>query len=350
MQSTPSPSTPAEPTSPTAVTGVEPTADAKRKKGEVTPAVLLKQVQLLRTDLSQPSLQALEQEVKGGEQATEGGTKGGSEPVKSSGGLLARLGLGGADATDTNALSPTAAGKAPSRAPSPAPATNPGELERRLAAIEKAVGASEAEVDDSHPVPPPLLSTLARLEHLLTLLTQPRHLDSISRRVKVLVSELERLHESRRKLGDSRPLAVALGPSAAQLTVAVPGGGPPVTVKPFAGGGAGAGELPPDALQRLEALFTLLPRIDPLLPLTPRLLTRLQSLAGLHASAGEFGETLGAVRAELGRLRDGEEGLKEVLGGVQKSVEENARTMGGNLASLEERVRAVGERMAKLGV
>jgi len=321
-------------------------AEVKRMKGEVTPAVLLKQVQLLRTDLDQPQLQALEQEVNDNDgNQEEGRSKETNPAVKSSGGLLAKLGLGGADATEASTLSPTAAGKAPSRTPSPS--TNPGELEQRLASIEKAVGASEAEVDDAHPVPPALLTTLARLEHLLTLLTQPRHLDSISRRVKVLVSELERLHESRRKLGDSRPLAVALGPAAAQLTVAVPGGGPPVALKGTTG--VGAGELPPDALQRLEALFTLLPRIDPLLPLTPRLLARLQSLASLHSSAAEFGATLTAVQGELGRLSEGEQGLKDVLSGVQRSVEENARTMGGNLASLEERVRDVGERMAKLG-
>lgn len=350
MQSTPSASTPAEPTSPTATEGAQAGEGSKRKRGEVTPAVLLKQVQLLRTDLNQPALQALEKEVKGdGETAEKGGVQEGESAVRSSGGLLAKLGLGGGDATEYSSLSPTAAGKVPSRAPSPSPAINPGELESRLAAIEKAVGASEAEIDDAHPVPPPLLSTVARLEHLLTLLTQPRHLDAISRRVKVLVSELERLHESRRKLGDSRPLAVALGPSAAQLTVAVPGGGPPVALK-SSPSNPSATELPPDALQRLEALFTLLPRIDPLLPLTPRLLARLQSLAGLHASAAEFGEVLGAVRGEVGRLGEGEAGLREVLSGVQRSVEENGRVMGGNLASLEERVRGVGERMARLGV
>ncbi|WAR56246.1 hypothetical protein PtB15_7B91 [Puccinia triticina] len=46
--------------------------------------------------------------------------------------------------------------------------------------------------------------------------------------------------------------------------------------------------LPPDALHKLDRLYSLLPRLDPLLPLVPHLLSRLRSLAHLHTSADSF--------------------------------------------------------------
>lgn len=197
------------------------------------------------------------------------------------------------------------------------------------------------------------------MSHLLTLLTQPRHLDSISRRVKVLVSDLERLHEARRKLGDTRPLHVAIGSSSstgsggAMMTVAVPGADgklpslsastsarPPTT---------GTGEqLSPDALQRVDALFALLPRLDPLLPLTPRLLARLRSLSSLHASSATFKDDLETLKVELGRVTESEQGLKEVVEGLEASLKHNEEKMKGNLQGLEARVTEVLRRMDQL--
>jgi len=115
--------------------------------------------------------------------------------------------------------------------------------------------------------PAPLVTTLARVEHQLGLLTQPRHLDTVARRVKVLVSDLERIHDARRKLGDTRPLNVALssgmtvvaGGTGATVTTALP---PPAMLSSAPPPAA----LPADALQRIDALFAILPRIEPLLP------------------------------------------------------------------------------------
>ena len=190
----------------------------------------------------------------------------------------------------------------------------------------------------------------------MTLLTQPRHLDSISRRVKVLVSDLERLHESRRKLGDTRPLNIALSGG---MTVAVagsgdtkpPAGGPPSSSAPKAISGGGGGEaIPPDTLQKIDALFALLPRLDPLLPLTPRLLTRLRSLAALHSSAASFGETLEELKADVLKLDEGEKGLSEVVAGLERSVEDNEGKVKGNLEGLEGRLGSLVKRMEQLGL
>ncbi|KAI5481838.1 Dynamitin subunit 2 [Pseudohyphozyma bogoriensis] len=324
---------------------------AKGKKKEVSPAVILQQLQMLRGDLSGVEVQVTGKSVLEGEGEKEGDdAKGLAQKAKASSSLLSKLGLG--------SIAPSPPSQDITTATKQKREEGSGDLEKRVASVEKALGANEADVDESHPLPPPLLSTLTRLDHLLTLLTQPRHLDSISRRVKVLVSDLERLHESRRKLGDTRPLNVALSGG---MTVAVPGTGDgakgpassPVlgsaAPKPVVGGGGGEA-IAPDTLQKVDALFALLPRLDPLLPLTPRLLTRLRSLATLHSSAASFGETLSGLKAEMDRLGEGEKGLSEVLDGLERSVKENEGKVRGNLEGLDERLSALVQRMEKLGV
>ena len=111
-----------------------------------------------------------------------------------------------------------------------------------------------------------------------------------------------------------------------------------------------ADTLPPDALQRIDALFTLLPRLDPLLPLTPRLLTRLRSLSALHSSAASFSTTLSELKDEVGKLGEGEKSLNEVLSGLEESVGANEARMKGNLEGLEQRLENVVQRLGKLGL
>ncbi|BGP16372.1 hypothetical protein JCM10213_004915 [Rhodosporidiobolus nylandii] len=322
----------------------------KGKKREVSPAVILQQLQLLRGDLSglEPSVEGVleaDGEKEPNEEEQDGQL---AQKANASTGLLAKLGLGGSAAPAPSASATVAAGAPTKEGEGEA---KEGELEKRLAELEKVVGAAEADVDETHPIPPPLLQTLTRLDHLLTLLTQPRHLDSISRRVKVLVSDLERIHESRRKLGDTRPLNVALAGGMTLTTGGAEGKPAPLSLgAPSSAGGAGAAasQLPPDALQKIDALFALLPRLDPLLPLAPRLLTRLQSLAALHASASTFGETLSGLKDEVERLGEGEKGLQEVLEGLEKSVKDNEGVVRGNLEALGTRVEEVGRRLDAL--
>lgn len=334
--------------------------------------------------------------LEGEGEKEEGGL---AEKAKSSKGLLEKLGLVGATEVGAGAggVQGLSSGK-------PRVAGKDGELERRVAELEKLLGANEADIDEvrpcsllrwrgsmlivlfltlicdsprppypsisahrlprptlsilgftsqTHPLPSPLLPTINRLDHLLTLLTQPRQIDSISRRVKVLVSDLERMHDSRRKIGDTRPINVAL--QGGLMTVVVPGaGGEKPSGAPQATtaikGGAATDSLPPDAIQRVDALFTLLPRLDPLLPLTPRLLTRLRSLSTLHSSASSFAETLAEVKQEVSKLEEGEKGLSEVLEGLEKSVGENEGRMRGNLEGLESRLEGVVKRLDALNV
>lgn len=199
-------------------------------------------------------------------------------------------------------------------------------------------------------MPSSLLQSVSRLDHLLTLLTQPRHLDSISRRVKVLVSDLERIHESRRKLGDTRPLHVALSGGMTLTTGGDGTAGTKSTLSSSTNGSGTSSSLPPDAMQKIDELFALLPRIDPLLPLAPRLLTRLQSLSTLHASAATFSESLSSLKGQVDALGESEQGLKEVIDGLEKSFEENEARVKGNLEAMDKRVAAVVERLDRLTV
>ncbi|GAA5840361.1 hypothetical protein JCM9279_002356 [Rhodotorula babjevae] len=341
-----------------------PTTAAKKEPRAVSPAVLLQQLHLLRGDLAGVAgvLEDPRARRQGeGAQGVEGGAGELSRRAGESAGLLARL---SAPAAGTTGAGPAAAageaggaaaGEGDRAATSGRGEASEGALERRVAELELALGASGADVSESSPHPAPLLPTLSRLEHLVTLLTQPRHLDSISRRVKVLVQDLERIHDSRRKLGDSRPLNVALqggmtlatggagagAASSSSSAAAAPGGTSSST-------SAASGALPPDAAQQLSALSALLPRIDPLVPLAPRLLARLRSLSALHARAAAFGDELGAVRDEVRRLAEADEGLGEVLRGLEGSVEGNEERTRSNLESVERRVEDVVRRLEAL--
>ena len=117
-----------------------PSTEAKGKRKEVTPAVILQQLQLLRGDLG-----GVESSVGGvleGEGEKEAGVPpptGIVEKVKASSSLLSRLGLTSAPPDAAVSSKGAASGK-----------TGPGEgqLEKRVAEMERVLGASEADVDE----------------------------------------------------------------------------------------------------------------------------------------------------------------------------------------------------------
>lgn len=134
----------------------------------------------------------------------------------------------------------------------------------------------------------------------MTLLTQPRHIDSISRRLKLLLSDLDRTSSHRQ--GNAAP-------------------------------------------QMQEQLVPLLTRLGPLLPQIPHILTRLRTLSMLHTSAGEFERTLEGLEEEERRLRDMLGLLEVAVKRVEDSVEENRNVVRGNVEGLEKRVEALYRRV-----
>ncbi|WAR58962.1 hypothetical protein PtB15_10B303 [Puccinia triticina] len=226
--------------------------------------------------------------------------------------------------------------------------TTAAQLDGRLSVLEDLLGshsllqaASTASGGGEISLPPPLLVTIAKLEHQLSLLTQPRHLDSISRRVKVIVTDLERVHEARRKLTDSRPLSIAL---ASGITVVThnqqqPGSSALANVPGvIAPAPDRAPPLPPDALHKLDRLYSLLPRLDPLLPLVPHLLSRLRSLAHLHASADSFRTRLDDALNRLRASADRTTHLSQLLTSIQNNADANHALVAQNLALVDQRI------------
>ncbi|KIK39224.1 hypothetical protein CY34DRAFT_808523 [Suillus luteus UH-Slu-Lm8-n1] len=189
------------------------------------------------------------------------------------------------------------------------------EMDKRVGELEKLVGSVGATLDESTPITPPLLPMLTRLNSQLMLLTQPRHIDSISRRLKLLLSDLERVSTAQaQKRHSQQPGSTTIIPGTATQ----------------------------------DALLPLLSRLAPSLPHIPHILTRLRTLSALHASAGEFQGTMAALEEEQRKTRDALEALKNAVGDVEMSLEANKGTVAGNVQGLEERVDRVLTRLEEL--
>ncbi|KAH9924421.1 uncharacterized protein B0H18DRAFT_1012102 [Fomitopsis serialis] len=208
------------------------------------------------------------------------------------------------------------------------------EMDRRVGELEKSVGASSTALDELSPLPPPLLPMLTRLNAQLTLLTQPRHVDSISRRLKLLLSDLERVSSaSAHPHGSQRRQSSHHAPTPASPHPAASSGSAPTI---------------PAALY--DQLTPILTRLAPLLPHIPHVLTRLRTLSALHTSAAGFQNTLESLEEEQKRVRAVLEELERAVNGVESSIKENEEVIKKNVKELDDRVEDVGRRVDELRV
>jgi nuclear migration protein JNM1 len=195
------------------------------------------------------------------------------------------------------------------------------ELDRRLASLEDLVGPSGEGINPTT-TSTPLLTTLSRLDHLVALLTQPRHLDAISRRVKLLLVDLDRAAAASRRPG-AAPSSV---PDKQSSSVTLSGA----------------------EYANLQTLFAVLPRLDPLLPILPPLLARLRSLAVLHAEASEIADGLRTLQSEDKRTGEEVKEMEEVVRNVQAGLAESVLAVQKNWEGVEGRMRSLDERVSKL--
>ncbi|KAJ9100954.1 hypothetical protein QFC19_005350 [Naganishia cerealis] len=203
------------------------------------------------------------------------------------------------------------------------------ELDRRLHLLEKRIGTGT--VDE------PILQSLEKLENVLALVAQPHYLDTAARKVKVLLANL------------GKASALASGPNAA-ATRRTTGTQQPQQHhhQQQAEGSRRLDVATPDELEKLDALYVLLPRIDPLLPVLPPLLTRLRSLAHLHANASSFQSTLDALESETHEVERTGKDMVQMLKRVEEGLEQNAVGMQKNWTSLEGRLSDVMARLERL--
>ncbi|KZT56190.1 hypothetical protein CALCODRAFT_497768 [Calocera cornea HHB12733] len=207
-------------------------------------------------------------------------------------------------------------------------------LDRRLAQIEALLGSNSISSADPHPAP--LVSTLTKLSTQIGLLTQPRHLDGLSRRLKTLLSDLERYDQH-----------VHSQPAASNANANANAGW-----STAAAGAAGRSRQPtgPDdrPQQSTQQLMHLLSRLDPLLPTIPPLLLRLRSLSALHASAATFAGRLREAEEREKAMEAGLEELEAAVEGLERGEVENRVQVEGNVRVLEERVAGVMGRLELL--
>lgn len=168
----------------------------------------------------------------------------------------------------------------------------------------------------------------------MTILTQPRHIDAISRRLKLLLSDLERTHQQQQQ---PQPLGHA-GGSQRKQSVGQSAGTPAST-------STGHSATPQVVAEQLVPLVT---RLAPSLPHIPHLLNRLRTLSDLHASAAELDGTLDGLEKEQKATRSTLIELSTAVESMERSLEDNQGVVRGNVESLEGRVEDLVNRINEL--
>ena len=198
------------------------------------------------------------------------------------------------------------------------------DFDRRLVMLEKGLGIASSSLPEtgSDGLARAILPVLDSLDKQVSTLSQAStaNLDAISRRVRSLASEQDKLNESREK---AKTLREELGKNA---PTSAPGE-----------------ESEQDA--KINALYGILPTIESLTPILPPLLDRLRSLKAIHADAATASETLNRLEREqsemAGELKQWKEGLEKIEGAMEdgdESVKGNMKVMEGWVKDLEERL------------
>ncbi|MCJ1242958.1 hypothetical protein MMC30_000154 [Trapelia coarctata] len=219
-------------------------------------------------------------------------------------------------------------------------------FDTRLTLLETLLGLSSLPLPTQSRTPGkailPILDTLDRQITFIST-TSASTLDSISKKVRHLTTEAEKL-DSARKAAKASQEAL----KAAAQTQAEPGSFPETAAKAEAASKDGMED--PEHVSKINALYGTLPTIESLAPLLPAVLDRLRSLRLIHADAASASQSLAAVekrQAEMAEeLRSWREGLEKVEG-VMRQGEER---MKGNMGAVEGWVRELEGRVKKLGV
>ncbi|KAI7767811.1 hypothetical protein LZL87_001685 [Fusarium oxysporum] len=197
------------------------------------------------------------------------------------------------------------------------------DFDRRLLMLERGLGinASLMPEADANGLPRAILPTLDSMNKQISTLAEAStaNLDAISRRVRTLAQEQDKLNDSREK---ARSLREELGRN---------------------GSSAQSEETEQEA--KINALYGILPTIENLTPILPPLLDRLRSLRAIHSDAATASETLTRIekqQAEMAtELKQWNEGLVKIEAAIKDgtvSIEKNKQVMEEWVKDLEERM------------
>ncbi|KAJ1650786.1 hypothetical protein IWQ61_008497 [Dispira simplex] len=186
-----------------------------------------------------------------------------------------------------------------------------GTLEKRLAELEGLVGISVHDEVQSLTQEGSVLDTLYNLEDKVRLLAQPRHLESLSRRAKMLTQEFEKLTAARASRGNQEGID-------------------------------------DEVLDKVNRLFDMVQRVEPLIETTPAIIARLQSLQSVHLEATLVSQTLRQCSDEQTSISEELKVLQEISERLQSSIVENTSTIEENVQNLDERIKSLHQRIDKL--
>ena len=200
------------------------------------------------------------------------------------------------------------------------------DFDHRLLMLETALGISSSSMPEAGQdgLPRAILPTLDSMEKQISTLSQAStaNLDAISRRVRTLASEQDKLNESREK-------AKALREELGKHNPASP-----------------TDETEQEA--KINALYGILPTIENLVPVLPPLLDRLRSLRAIHADAAAASQTLGRIETQqtemTGELKQWKEGLEK----MEHAMRDGDMGVKGNMNVMEGWVKDLEQRIAKL--
>lgn len=199
------------------------------------------------------------------------------------------------------------------------------DFDRRLLMLEKALGISSSSLTEAgaNGLPRAILPTLDNMDKQITTLAQAstQNLDAISRRVRTLASEQDKLNDSREK---AKQLREELGKQGASSTDES------------------------EQESKINALYGILPTIENLTPMLPPLLDRLRSLRAIHADAATAGQTLERIEAQQTEMTEELKQWKEGLEKMENAVREGDTTVQGNMKVMEGWVKDLEERTARL--
>ncbi|KAI8372232.1 Dynamitin-domain-containing protein [Choanephora cucurbitarum] len=214
------------------------------------------------------------------------------------------------------------------------------DIDERIARIEKLVGSSSGQALDELPstlASASLINALARMEQQVAVLAQPRQLEMVARRVKGLISDLDRLNELR----SGRKETAAVMGFGLSNNLNGQNNANPNTDANKEGNSA-------DVEAKVNKLFTTLEKVDPLLNLTPVLLTRLKALQGLHSEAASFGQSVKVISEEQTRMTDELKSLTSTCELLNKSLQDNDESISGNIKVIDDRMTELIQRMTTL--
>ncbi len=203
------------------------------------------------------------------------------------------------------------------------------DFDMRLALLEKALGISAADLPSltADGIPKPILPTLDTLQRQIAVISEstPASLDSISRRVRALTQEAERLDESRKAAKAAQDVLRAAGGDLASED----------------------GE-ESEQVAKINALYGTLSTIENLAPLLPSLLDRLRSLRAIHADAATAGRSLDRVEKQQAEMAEDIKKWREGVEKVEDALQKGESITTGNMKVVEGWVKELEQKMERL--